>query len=130
MSEHLETLREVYARWGAGDFHTDAMLDTHAVLVMSPEFPEAGRHVGLEGIAAYMGRFLDAWDRVTIEAKKFSEAGDSVVVAVTQRAVGKESGAAAELEYFQVWTFRGAKAIRLESIRDRQQAFEAAGLPG
>ena len=77
-----------------------------------------------------MGRFLDAWDRVTIEAKKFSEAGDSVVVAVTQRAVGKESGAAAELEYFQVWTFRGAKAIRLESIRDRQQAFEAAGLPG
>jgi ketosteroid isomerase-like protein len=51
-----------------------------------------------------------------------------VVVAVRQRGVGRESGAPAELPYFQVWTFRGRAVIRLEQFRDRDDALEAVGL--
>jgi hypothetical protein len=32
------------------------------------------------------------------------------------------------MRYFQVWSFRGDKVIRLESFRERVDALEAAGL--
>jgi hypothetical protein len=51
-----------------------------------------------------------------------------VVAAICQRGVGEESGAATELRYFQVWSFRGGKVIRLEGFRERAEALEAAGL--
>jgi ketosteroid isomerase-like protein len=52
-----------------------------------------------------------------------------VVAAVRQRGVGSGSGAATEFRYFHVWSFRGAKVIRLENFRERAEALEAAGLP-
>jgi ketosteroid isomerase-like protein len=76
-----------------------------------------------------MGKFLEVWERVTVEASELIEAGDSVVVKVIQRAVGKGSGVEpAEMEYFHVWTFRGGKVIRLDVIRSREAALEAAGI--
>jgi hypothetical protein len=32
------------------------------------------------------------------------------------------------MPYFQLWTFRGGKVIRIESIRDADEADEAVGL--
>jgi ketosteroid isomerase-like protein len=63
-----------------------------------------------------------------VEAEDIAEAGDSVVTTVRQRGVGKESGAATELRYFQVWSFRGPKVIRIENFRERAEALVAAGL--
>jgi ketosteroid isomerase-like protein len=54
--------------------------------------------------------------------------GDSVVARLCQRGVGEESGAATELRYFHVWSFRGERVIRLECLRERGKAPAAAGL--
>src|SRR5919109_2904397 len=128
--ENVDLVRAVYDEWGKGNFRAGVDLyDPLALLVQGPGFPEAGAYLGLEGIGEYMRTFLEAWERVTIEAEDLVGAGDSVVAAVVQRAVGKESGAApADLHYFQVWSFRGAKVIRLEVFRDRADALKAAGL--
>jgi hypothetical protein len=32
------------------------------------------------------------------------------------------------MRYFQVWTFRGASVIRIESVIERADALEAAGV--
>jgi ketosteroid isomerase-like protein len=125
---HLETVRAVYDEWAKGNFRAGADLyDPLAVLVQGRGFPEAGAHVGLEGIREYMHRFLEAWDRVTIEAEDLVAIGDTVVVAVVQRAAGRGSGAPGELRYFQLWSFRGDRVIRLDTIRERDAAFAAAG---
>ncbi len=50
-----------------------------------------------------------------------------LVQSPVQRSVGKGRGAPSEFRYFQVWTFRNGKVIRLEVIRDRDSAFAAAG---
>jgi ketosteroid isomerase-like protein len=42
--------------------------------------------------------------------------------------LGSESGAPTDLRYYQVWSFRGGKVIRLENFRERAEALEAAGL--
>jgi ketosteroid isomerase-like protein len=128
--EKVEVMRRIYDDWGRGNFRAGVELfDPHVLLVLRPEFTDPGVYLGPEEIATYMRRDLLAdWTDLTIEAEDFFDAGDSVVVQVHQRGVGPSSGAVGELRYFQVWTFRGDAIIRIESIREREQALHAVGL--
>jgi len=129
--DKVEIVRSIYERWGEGDFGTDfELLDPYVVFVLSSGFPEAGTYLGTQAVREYMRGFLEPWTRLTIEAEEVVPAGDSVLVTVRQRGVGDASGAATELRYFQLWSFRGDKVIRLENFRDRDRALEAAGLSG
>jgi ketosteroid isomerase-like protein len=128
---NVESVRRIYESWGRGDFAaTTDVLDLHVLLVVRPEFPDTGTYLGPEGIAEYTRGFLEPWSEITIRAEEIIPVGDSVVVAVLQRGEGDASGAVTEFRYFHLWTFRGGKAIRLETIRERDEAFEAAGLAG
>jgi ketosteroid isomerase-like protein len=127
--EHVEAVRGVYERWSEGDFRAGAdLFDRLVLFVLDPEFPDAGTYLGLERIADYARGMLEPWTRFTIEADEVIDARDSVVVAVHQRGVGEGSGAPTEFRYFQVWSFRGARVIRLENFRERTDALEAAGI--
>ena len=127
---NIEAIRAVYDGWRNGDFRAGLHLyDPHAVLVQGPGFPESGAYLGLEGIDGYMRTFLEAWERVTIDAEELEPVGESVIAAVVQRGVGKGSGAAAELRYFQVWSFRGERVIRLETFRERAETVSATQRP-
>jgi ketosteroid isomerase-like protein len=121
-------VRSVYERWSEGNFRTHDFYDANVVFVMGPEFPDTGVYVGLEGVAEYTRGFLEPWSHITIEATEITVSGDSVVVAVRQRGTGSASGVATEINYFHVWTFRGGKVIRFESIRERDEALETVGL--
>jgi ketosteroid isomerase-like protein len=128
--ENVAAIRRIYEEWARGNFREGVEIyDPQVVLVQRPEFPESGTYVGVDGIAKYMDTFLDAWEKVTIEARELIESGDSVAANVVQRAVGKESGAVpTDFDYFQVWSFRGDRVIRIETIRDRETALEVIGL--
>ena len=126
--ENVEIVRGIYEHWGRGDFETTDVLDEHALMVVRPEFPDTGTYLGHEGFGEYTRGFLEPWSQITIEAEEVIPAGDSVIVAVRQRGEGEASGAVTEFRYFHLWTFRGGRAIRLETIRERSQALEAAGL--
>jgi len=127
--DNVDMVRKVFDRWSEGDFRAGVdLFDPHVVLILRPGFPDGGAYHGPEGVATYMRGFLEAWTHVTMKAEELIEAGDSVLVHVIQRGVGDASGVETELRYFQLWTFRGGKVIRLESIRDRAEALEAAGL--
>jgi ketosteroid isomerase-like protein len=127
--ENLEAIRGVYERFGEGDFRASLqVVDSLVLFVLPPGFPESGTYLGIEELLRYTRGFLEPWSRITIEAEEITEAGDSVVATVRQRGVGSESGATTEFRYFQVWSFRGDKVIRLENFRERSEAIEAAGL--
>jgi ketosteroid isomerase-like protein len=130
MSEqNVEIVERVFERWGEGDFRAGVdVLDPHVVLVLGREFPDAGAYFGVDGVNAYMRGFLEPWTHLTMEAEELVAAGDSVLVSVRQRGVGTTSGVETELRYFQLWSFRGGKVIRMESTRDRAEALEAVGL--
>jgi ketosteroid isomerase-like protein len=129
-ASNLEFVRRIYEGWARGDFSAGVDLyDPHVVLVLRPEFPESGPHYGREAIRKYMVEdFLRDFDRPTISGEEFLSAGDSVVVRVDQRATGPRSGAPVHMRYYQVWTFRAGSVIRIESIMERRDALEAAGL--
>jgi ketosteroid isomerase-like protein len=128
--ERVETVRAIYEGWSTGDFRAGVDLHDPLILLVQGEgFAEPGPYVGPEGVRRFMKMFLEAWERVTIQAEELTDAGDSVIAEVTQRAVGRGSGVPlAEFRYFQVWTFRGDRVIRLDVIRERDDAFAAAGV--
>jgi ketosteroid isomerase-like protein len=130
-AENVEIVRGIYDRWGRGDFRAGVDLyDANVVLVLRPEFPDAGVYSGLDEIQQYMHNFLGDLENVAISGEEFLDAGDSVVVRVNQRATGPKSGATTAIRYYQVWSFRGDSVIRIESIRERTDALAAAGLRG
>jgi uncharacterized protein len=125
----VETVRQIYERWGRGDFRAGVELyDPDVQLVLRPEFPDAGVYRGPDEIRKYMEEFLADLEGAVIVGEEFLAAGDSVVVRVHQQATGAGSGARVEMRYYQVWTFRGGSVIRIESVRERPEALEAAGL--
>jgi ketosteroid isomerase-like protein len=127
--ENVEVVRGVYARWAKGDFRaTLEVADPLVLFVLNPGFPEAGAYLGIERFVEYTRGFLEPWTHITIEVEDLTDAPGTVVATVRQRAVGRQSGAPSELRYFQVWSFRGNKVIRLENFRERSEALQAAGL--
>src|SRR5215211_4403607 len=127
--ERLQTVRSIYEHWAEGDFRaTFDLLDRNVVFVMPPELPDAGTYLGNDAVAEYTRGFLEPWTHITMEAEELVPSGDSVLATIVQRAAGDASGAETELRYFQLWTFRGDKVIRLENFRDLDDAQKAAGL--
>jgi ketosteroid isomerase-like protein len=123
-------VRQIYERWGCGDFRAGVELyDPYVQLVLRPEFPDARVYCGPDEIRKYMREdFLADLENAVIVGEEFLDAGDSVVVRVNQQATGPGSGAAVAMRYYQVWTFRGTSVIRIESVRGRDEALEAVGL--
>jgi ketosteroid isomerase-like protein len=127
--DRVEIVRSIYDRWREGDFQTPfELFDRRVVFVMPPELPDTGTYLGTDALADYTRQFLEPWTRLTIDGDDFVAAGDTVLASVVQRGVGDASGAATEIRYFQLWSFRGDRVIRLEAFRDRREAIEAGGL--
>ncbi len=127
--ENVEIARRIYEGWAKGDFGAGlGDLDPNVTLVIRPDFPEFGVFVGAQGIETLMRRFLEHWEELTIEAKDLRAVGDTVIARIVQHGKGKASGIEGDMRYFQLFTFRGGKIVRMESVMYEAEALEAAGL--
>jgi ketosteroid isomerase-like protein len=127
--ENVERVREIYEGWAAGDFRVSVDdLDRNVVFVVGPDFPDSGAFHGTDGVTDWMRRFLEQWARVTIEAKHLQAVGDTVLAHIVQHSTGRASGIEGDLRYYMLFTFRGAKIIRIETIMHQGEALEAVGL--
>jgi ketosteroid isomerase-like protein len=127
--ENVEAVRRIFESWGSGDWSIgNDYLDEHAVCVVSSDFPAFGAYFGLDGIRAYWLDFLAQWERLTFEAARLQVVGDTVLARVVQHSKGRTSGIEGDLSYFMLFTFRGGKIVRMESIMGEEEALEAVGL--
>ncbi len=98
------------------------------MFVVGPDLPDFGVFAGPAGVKNYMGRLLEHWDRYRIEAEQIQAAGDTVLAHVHQYGTGRESGVDVEGSFFMLFTFRGRRIVRIESVSDERAALEAVGL--
>ena len=127
--ERVELVQRTYEAWAGGDFQpaTD-LFDDQLVFINTPDFvPRIAW--GLAETERFLADFLSDWKEFRLEATRFLDAGDSVVAAVRQHGVGRESQAPVEVAYHQVWTFRGDRVIRIENFWQESEALRAVGLP-
>ena len=127
--ENVEAVRRIFEAWACGDWSIgNDYLDEHAVCVVSSDFPAFGVYVGLDGIRAYWRDFLAQWERLTFEAERLQPVGDTVLARVVQHSKGRASGIEGDISYFMLFTFRGGRIVRMESIMGEAEALEAVGL--
>ena len=125
--ENADLVRNVYERWGRGDFLGAAdLFDPSFAYVISAGFPDNGTYAGLDRVAAFLQDWLESWASVPMDAEEVLDVGERVVVAVRQDSVGRGSGVRGEFRYFHVCAFRGTKAVRSDAVRDRAEALELA----
>jgi ketosteroid isomerase-like protein len=127
--ENVETLQRIYESWERGDFTAGlSLFEPNVTLVIDPMTLDGGVFVGEGGVRRYMRRFLQAWESLTIAAESYTTAGDTILVKVTQTGIGEDSQVPVNQRYFQLWTFRGGRVVRLETILSEADALDAAGL--
>jgi ketosteroid isomerase-like protein len=127
--ENVEAVRSIFAAWGRGELNVGAdRLDEHVVFVVRPEFPAFGACLGPQAIEAFMRDFVAQWEWTTFEAERIRPVGDTIIVDVVQRGKGRASGVEAELRFFMLFTFRGRKVVRYETVMHEHEALEAVGL--
>ena len=127
--ENVEVLRPIYDRWAEGDFRAGRELfDPNITTVWAQDFPTAGTYHGPRGHAAAMREWLSAWIDLRLEAERFVDAGDSVVVPFLLHARGRESGVEVERRWAHVWTLHKGRVVRFEVHLDLREALKAVGL--
>jgi ketosteroid isomerase-like protein len=87
-----------------------------------------GVYRGHEGFRRFIEGFWGEFDDTRVEIRELIEAGDQVLVSVTQRGRGKQSGVEVRWDVWHLWTVRDGKAVRGQGFTSREEALEAAGL--
>lgn len=126
----IEALRDIYSRWGEGDFH-DTDVFTDDIVWVSPEGPEGKvtEFVGLQEFAASWSTFLEAWEELRNEAEEILPTPDGrYLVMQLFRARGRASGIVLEDRTAVLITMRDGRIARIEGFGDRDAARRAAGL--
>jgi uncharacterized protein len=128
--ENVELVRRVYELWPTRQwslipdlFAPDVEIDLSRN-VFNPDIYRG--HAGTEKM---LRAVEDMWDHFQIVPTELIDAGDKVVVAVTIKGTGKESGVDVSMQVLNIWTIRDSMIVRVVGgYRDRSEALEAAGL--
>jgi ketosteroid isomerase-like protein len=128
--ENLEIVKRIFDGWGVGDFSVGADdLDPNVMFVVRSPFPEPAMVVGSDAISEYMLGFLKQFaPGAAFRAERFRVNGDTVLADVVQHSIGRISGVEGEQSLYMLFTFRGDKIIRMESILEEADALAAAGM--
>ena len=124
--ENVEIMRRGY-----GHFMATGEVRAHADLVWDVSrlgWPDQQIYAGAEGANQFNAEWADSWDDWEMEAEDYLDAGERVVVILTQRGRSKATGIPVEMRFAQVWTFRDGQAIRMEMYASVEEALESVGL--
>lgn len=124
--EHIEIVRSMTNEWAKGHFAAGANdLDAEVQFIVRPDFPSSISCVGPAEVARYMVGFLEEWTHYSIRAAELRSYGDTVLASIVQRGAGRASGVLTEQRSFMLFTFRGDRIIRIESILREADALAA-----
>ena len=121
-----EALEEAFEQFARGDFRS-------ATRIYRPEVewiehrgvPGGGEFGGMDQVRQGFRGWLSSWRDYRLEPLELIEAGDRYFVAVRGSGHGTLSGAYAEDLFFQVWTFRDGKVLRIDNFAERDEALAA-----
>jgi ketosteroid isomerase-like protein len=131
MSQHnVEIVRRLYEEISERLDVSPDPFDPDFVMDMS-EIADIGVHRGLPAAREVFRQYATTFDDFHVDIEEVIHADDERVV-VKLRDGGRVRGSDAEVwnRYFDVWTFRDGRAVRMSAHTDRARALEAAGLPG
>jgi ketosteroid isomerase-like protein len=83
---------------------------------------------GHDAVRASLARWKSEWDDYELLPEGFAEMGDRVVATVRLRGRGRGSGIEIEALFYDVFTLRQGKIVRMDQFTKRSEALEAVAL--
>jgi ketosteroid isomerase-like protein len=127
--ENIEVVRRGYEAFNRSDL--DGMVADFArtfEYIASGAVPGTGGvYRGPEGLKQFMGWFGE-FSGARAEINELIDAGGQVLVGITARGRGKQSGVESGWRLWHVWTLRHGKIVHGQGFTDRAQAVKAAAL--
>ncbi len=126
--EQLDIIRRGYEYYKAvGELparaHPDFVWDVSGL-----RWPGRQIYPGAEGATQFLAEWAEAWDDWGIEVEEYIDAGEHVVVIISQRGRAKATGIPVHMRFAQVWAFRDGRQIRMQMYASLDEAFKAVGL--
>jgi ketosteroid isomerase-like protein len=125
---NVEVIRRGYEALARGDVDAALACLHPEVEVAAGRLPGVGEIRGREAFREFVAELFSAFDEVRLEPERFIDAGEKVVVPVTQTMRGRGGGVEVVNRIFAVWHVRDGLAIQMDAYADEQKALEAAGL--
>jgi ketosteroid isomerase-like protein len=123
--QDVEIVRTAIEAWGAGDMDSFyASLDPD--MVWNPV--EAVASQGHGPLRATLARWMSEWDEYEQTAEEFVDIGDRVLATVHFQGRGRGSGIRIDQRFYEVYTVRNGKIVRMDEYTSRAEALEAVGL--
>ena len=128
--ENVEIVRGAFEAFNRGD--VDAVVADFAPdceYIPSGAIPgRADVSRGPEGYKRWVSWLRDEFDNAHVQIHELIDAGDRVLVRLTARGRGKQSGVEASWHLWNVWTLRDGKVVHGQGFTAREEALQAAGL--
>jgi ketosteroid isomerase-like protein len=83
---------------------------------------------GHDAVRASLVRWKAEWDDYELLPEEFEHMGDRVVATVRLRGRGRASGAPVDARFYEVYTVRDRKIVRMDQFTEQSEALEAVGL--
>jgi ketosteroid isomerase-like protein len=129
---NVEIVRSIYDRWASAEAPTMDLIDPTIEVYPDPRSAWPGIesvYRGRTGLSRYLASIYEAFAEYRAEAQEILDAGDRVVVLAIERGLGKQSGAAVQINHTaHIWTIGGGRAVRLDVNWDRAEALKSVGL--
>jgi ketosteroid isomerase-like protein len=91
-----------------------------------PDHPEGAVRHGPDSVIEFFYEWIEPWKDLEIDWELEAVEPDVALAVIDMRGRGKSSGAPAEMRFFQLWTFREGRAVRMEMFTDIDEARRAA----
>ena len=125
--ENLQIVRRAYEAYARGDLAA-ILGDLVPEMITYREEPDGATFHGSEGFLRAIAEWVEDFDEFAATAEEMIDVNDhQILVRVHQKAVGAQSGAPIEADFWFVHTLRDAKVIRLDMFTSKARALEAAG---
>jgi ketosteroid isomerase-like protein len=93
-----------------------------------PDHPEGAVRHGPDGAIEFFREWAEPWEDLDLAWEIEAAGPDAALVTIDMRGRGRGSGVPTEMRFFQLWTFRDGRAVRMEMFHELDDARRAAGL--
>jgi ketosteroid isomerase-like protein len=113
---------EIVRRFLDGDVD-EALTYADPEIVWNPieELPTQGHGA----VRASLARWKGEWDDYEVMPEEFVDRGDRVLATVRVRGRGRGSGVEIDARFYDLYTLRDGKIVRMDQFTERSQALEA-----
>jgi uncharacterized protein len=126
--ENVEIVRRAYQAMEAGDVDEVATLAHPDAEWISDRRTGLGTIRGIENVIQFFVDQREVLVEAMLDAERFFDQDDRVLVFLRVAATGRGSGARVEIRIAHLWTLRDGLIVRGEGYGNRDEALEAAGL--